>query len=226
MEDGTHICELSGERWTPAELRMLPLERDNWYYSDLNDIPDGMPPQTIGVSSLFGLETCGREPRWLPVRLDLDLDERWEGFSGLDTLTVGQASALLKYVDMGMPGMDRVQDRMADGEHASGWHSVMLEEMVRAETYHWVAEHRDGDVDVYICTDPDGAYYDHRTLLADAEDWDSCINDIELGPGRTVGDVPGLADRVFDALDANWSDIVMHSTSIVDGTVVLEVSNG
>ena len=78
------------------------------------------------MSSLFGLETCGREPRWLPVRLDLDLDERWEGFSGLDTLTVGQASALLKYVDMGLPGVDRVR---AAANSGAAWHSVMLEEM-------------------------------------------------------------------------------------------------
>jgi hypothetical protein len=62
-------------------------------------------------------------------RPDVPLDERWDGFAGLDTLTKEQAESLEKYVEMGMPGMARVQDRMSDGEHGSGWHSVMLEEM-------------------------------------------------------------------------------------------------
>tara|TARA_Y100000034_G_scaffold116916_1_gene155850 strand:- start:1188 stop:1586 length:399 start_codon:yes stop_codon:yes gene_type:complete len=71
MRNGTHICELSGERWIPAELRMLPFDRDNWYCA--SEVDERCP---VAPPSLFGLETCGREPRWLPVR---QVDRRSKG---------------------------------------------------------------------------------------------------------------------------------------------------
>lgn len=74
MRNGTHICELSGERWTPAKLRMLSFDRDNWYCASEVELFLSGSAQTlnelcaVAPPSLFGLETCGREPRWLPVR--------------------------------------------------------------------------------------------------------------------------------------------------------------
>ena len=79
------ICELSEEKWTPAELRMLPLERDNWYC--VSEVDERGP---VDSPSLFGWErwengqpwggevgddgrpmcdAAGRRGRWLPVRL-------------------------------------------------------------------------------------------------------------------------------------------------------------
>ena len=105
-----------------------------------------------------------------------------------------------------------------------------LEKVIRKEvqTFYWETNLFDSDaglLDVFVYMDEDDEW-DSRTLCAEDEGWDFCLKDIEVCPssGLTVGDVPGLFDRLTDALDDRWSDITVQNGD-VRGEIVMEVDD-
>ncbi len=77
--------------------------------------------------------------------------------------------------------------------------------------------------DVYVWLNKADNKMDARTLSIHANDWDTCLKDIEVCPssGLTVGDVPGLFYRLTDALDARWDDITVPYAEVMGEIVVL-----
>ena len=106
-----------------------------------------------------------------------------------------------------------------------------LEQVIRKEvqTFYWETNLFDpeaGLLDVFVYVEGDHDW-DSRTLFVVNDYLDTCLKDIEVCPssGLTVGDVPGLFDRLTDALDDRWSDIEKRN-ACVKGEIVMEVDDG